>query len=468
MTGFAPTGSAPTASGASAGGGGGSTVYTLTLVPGAFHLTGTGETVTDVRHLTLTPGSFALAGSTALLVKGKLLNVSSGTFRISGATAAITRPLRMSLTPGSFVRTGQSALLVYGYLLNESVGHFNLTGQPASLTPVFNAGTHNIVLANPGTYTLAGPDVSLSDKHVLSAASGTFHITAGTETYNIGVGVILQPGSFTLAGAITMKAPRKLPLVAASFALAPVANKLKVGHKLTRVTGSFTLTGIAAGLPAPGYVLTLVPGKLSFLPTPLPMHVVRRLPETPGSFALGGTAARIYQPRTMPARPGTFNLLGQGQIGIGRRLTGSGNFALSGKPVTALLTRRLRLVPASFGLAAGTLSAKRSRVATAAPGTFVLTGVASQGRQVTPPVMLGSGSFALGGTVATLARTRRVITVTPGSFLLTGTWDAPVDSGDQEGLYNDIRWIAVSTVTPLSAIEPDIHQGSSAVETLVP
>lgn len=169
-------------------------------------------------------------------------------------------------------------------------------------------------------------------------------------------------------------------------------------YTLPANTGSFTLTGVAAGLRA-----------------------TRTLPCTVGTYTLTGNSANLLHGYKVVCTVGTFNLTGQAaNLLYGHKLTATvGTFTLTG--IAAGLART-RVIQCSVGIYTLTgvnanLLFGHKNVETV--GVFTLTGNPANLLYSKAPLAAGTGSFTLTGQAAAFTRTR-VLQATTVAYVLTG------------------------------------------------
>lgn len=142
---------------------------------------------------------------------------------------------------GSFSLAGQSVTLKTARKLAASAGLFSLAGQDIGLKASRN------LIASHGAFSLAGQDVGLVRAAKLLADYGGF-ILSGQDAdliYSGGAYVLVaDAGVFSLSGqSVVLKAARKIAVEHGSFVLAGQDAGLKAARKLLADVGSFALTG---------------------------------------------------------------------------------------------------------------------------------------------------------------------------------------------------------------------------------
>jgi len=190
---------------------------------------------------------------------------------------------------------------------------------------------------------------------------------------------------------------------------------------LTADTGTFALTGIAAGLLASRQI-TAETGTFALSGIDAGLALVSKITADTGVFTLSGITAGLLVSRQITADTGTFALSGidagltySGPVGPTHTLAAVvGTFTFTG------IAAALELQELILGVwqDAGVIAAFDQNVITAEVGSFTLTGVAAglvSSRVLTADV----GEFTLTGIDASLALAS-VLTAEVGSFALTG------------------------------------------------
>jgi len=153
-------------------------IYTLSVSPAAFLLTGIAAGLKVGRKTAVVTGTYNLTGVAASLRKSYYSSISPGSFALSGVNAGITAARILSAVTGSFNLTGVSSQLVYGRYISVVTGTYNLTGVAALLK------YDRLLPVVAGTYALNGISIGLSITRLFSVATGSFTLT--------GVNVILS------------------------------------------------------------------------------------------------------------------------------------------------------------------------------------------------------------------------------------------------------------------------------------
>jgi hypothetical protein len=285
---------------------------TLPMGAGSFTLTGqaAGLVYTKVAE----PGTFLLDGQNAGLVYQRTaLAAEAGEFLLDGQDAGLSQQRRIDV--GTFLLDGQNAGLYAARQLVVDAGSYSLTGQDTIV---------RVLHADVGTFTLTGkPAIIL---HVFPA------LAAGA-------------GSYTLTGqAASLKQQRKLQTVVGSFSFSGLQAGLRYGHPFFPEAASFTLTGVSATLSR-----------------------TRRLTGSAGTFTLSGNPA-VGGRSGAPFGTGSFLLSGQAAgLVFGRvPLTASvGAYTLTGK--AAQLFKAGRLLVGSYTLTGQSAALRQARYLYASP-----------------------------------------------------------------------------------------------------
>lgn len=171
-------------------------------------------------------------------------------------------------------------------------------------------------------------------------------------------------GTFTYSGvAAGLRAARKLISAQGTYALTGQSAGLKRGLRIVSNQGSYSLTGNAAGLVAArklaasqgSYSLTGIAATLTYTPA----AAAYTLTADAGSYALTGRAAGLIAKRVLVASAGSYVLTGRSAGFNGQRLlvASSGSYSVTGRAATLTYT-----------------PAVANYVLTAEAGAYVVTG----------------------------------------------------------------------------------------------
>lgn len=213
------------------------------------------------------------------------------------------------------------------------------------------------------------------------------------------------------------------------------------GYTLTAEKGTFTFTGIAAGLRAErkvvaaagafvmngqsaslerGYEVLSEKGTFTLSGQPAALRVARRVAANAAAFNLTGVAARLIQARQMDADAGAFVLDGKPAIlRYSRRVAANvGVFNLAG--VAAILRHEKKIAAALgvFALDGKAAGLRAGRKVVASQGAFVLTGNAV-GLRRTARLLASTGVYTLVGQAARLLQGHKIV-ASNGTFIFTG------------------------------------------------
>lgn len=250
-----------------------------------------------------------------------------------------------------------------------------------------------------------------------TAGAITARVTVNFNGGNTGILVALRPaagggsytltsdtGSFTLSGtAAGLIADRSLTSESGSFTLSGTDATFAVGYGLIAESASFTYSGTDAGLIKDS-VLVSESGSFTYSGTDAGLLAGRLLTSEAGSFTLSGTDANLIADRLLTSESATFTLSGTDATLTYTPLTGdytltseSGGFNL-------------------FGTAANLIA---DRLLTSELGSYTLSGTdAGLNRGYT--LDLTTVSFDLSGTDLAFS-TERVLASNSGTFTFTGT-----------------------------------------------
>ncbi len=187
-------------------------------------------------------------------------------------------------------------------------------------------------------------------------------------------------GSFTLTGnAAGLLASRQLPGATQSYALTGNAASLTVGRKVAANVATFSLTGTPAGLTAQRRMVA-AQGALSLTGVATGLRAGRLLTATTRAYALTGVAVNLTAARRLSCAVGALTLTGVA-AGLIYAPTGgytmaaaTGSFALTGVPVNLRATRLLPAALYAVTLTRNPAGLFAGRLLTAAVRALALTG----------------------------------------------------------------------------------------------
>jgi hypothetical protein len=254
-----------------------------------------------------------------------------------------------------------------GFLLATAATGSSTNSDPPSLTNSTAASQDFIVVATRSGDSTTVATVAPTNYSNLTTATGAGTNAASTNTASRSITVAAaaseNPGTFTSATE---------QWVSYTFGV----YEFGAGFTMTAASGSFVLTGTAAGLTR-GLKLTAAGGAYTLTGTAASLY--RKLIAAGGSYLLTGTAAALKRGLLLTAAGGSYTLAGTAAaLKKGFALTAAGgSYVLSG---TAAGLKAARLLAAAGGsyLLTGTAAAlKRGLKIAAAGGSYVLTGTAA-------------------------------------------------------------------------------------------
>lgn len=187
------------------------------------------------------------------------------------------------------------------------------------------------------------------------------------------------------------------------------------GFTLTAESGSYTLTGQAAGLLA---ARTVVAEQGSYALTGQDATLTKSilLLAEQGSYALTGQSAGLFASRQLLAEQGAYALSGQDATltytpaGAYTLTANSGSYALAGQDAALLLARTLVAAQGSYALTGQDATLSSGKILLAASGSYTLTGQDAAFRR-TYALAAGFGLYTLTGQVATLTYSAGIVAI---------------------------------------------------------
>jgi hypothetical protein len=233
------------------------------------------------------------------------------------------------------------------YSLTAETGQFTLTGNAAAF-PVSRR-----ITAATGAFTFTGNDAGLTflpapteRNYILGGLFPTYVQETGTRDF------ILAPAYVdgTFPDAVN-------------------------NYSITAATGTFTLTGNAAGLFA-GYPMAAGAGAFVLTGNAAGLTTARKLTAETGAFSLTGNAASLNKGQFLSVDAGAFVLTGNdAALLAGRKISAeTGAFVLTGNAVGLVHDYPLSVQTGAFTLTGQAAGLRADRVLTAATGAFTLTG----------------------------------------------------------------------------------------------
>ncbi|NJM10619.1 MAG: hypothetical protein HC889_00700 [Synechococcaceae cyanobacterium SM1_2_3] len=247
---------------------------------------------------------------------------------------------------------------------------------------------------------------------IVKAATTSYTLTAAT-------------GSYTISGkAAGLSIARKLAAAAGSYAISGKAATLRRGYRLTAATGSYSIGGVAAALrvdrklvaAAGSYTIT---GRAAVL-TKTYLNLVAGT----GSYAITGVAAALRRGLSLAAAAGSYAITGQAAtLRVGRKLVAAtGTYNISGQAAAFLRSYALAGAAGAYtitGMAATlTWSGEGGFTLAAGTGSYAITGNAAALR-VARKLVAAAGSYAITGNAAALAKGFK-LAAAAGSYAITG------------------------------------------------
>lgn len=225
-----------------------------------------------------------------------------------------------------------------------------------------------------------------------------------------------------------------------SFTETGIAAGLSVGRKLTAATGAFVETGIADSFHKT-LIMHCVPNSPS---SPSPLESLRKITRlsSVGSFVITGQASSLLVARRLTASPGSFALTGNAAE-LDPRLFGreaTGIYTITGQSAGLTVALHLTAAPGSFAITGNDANLHAGPTLVAGTGSYLLTGQDASlhvslhlqagtgsylvtGGDVAFPVMLSiqaqRGTFVINLSDAALLKALHLL-AGPGSYLITG------------------------------------------------
>jgi hypothetical protein len=320
------------------------------------------------------------------------------------------------------------------YSLTVETGQFTLTGNAAAF-PV----TRRITAAT-GAFTFTGNDAGLTflpvpteRTHILGGLFPTYVQETGTRDFILATAYIdgtfpdavnaysieAATGTFTLTGNAAGLF-RGYPMAAGvgAFVLTGQAAGLTAARKLTAEAGTFVLTGNAASLNK-GQFLSVDAGAFVLTGNDAALLAGRKISAETGAFVLTGNAAGLVHDYPLTAQTGAFTLTGQAAgLRAGRVLTAAtGSFTLTGNDAgltyTPNVTTREYVLGGLFPVFVQETDDR----------DYIVSGVFLSETMGQPPaaysLSVDVGAFTFTGNAAGLYRGLK-LSVDAGAFTLTG------------------------------------------------
>jgi hypothetical protein len=380
-----------------------------------------------------------------------VLTAAPGAFVLTGIAATFKQPPTyvLSLDPGAFHLVGDGNAIEFPqYLLHADTGVFTLTGQAQTYgRPVTG------MAAEPGSFNFAVLGAAGRGAQTLIVDTGTLHLSGSAVSYLKGFSMPAGVGAFHLGGTAALNANRGLAAAGATYSLKG-SSKLTMRRnlRLALEAGALHLAGGDVTW-SKGYGFYLEPGAFRLTRAPATVAAQRRILAEGRDLALHAADAGLLASHFLPARSGTFDLLGDGTMARGRVLPAAQrDLHLRGSDAALGGVRRLVLAAGAFTLARGDAGMVVSRALQLGTGTFTLRGGPSTGQQ--PRTILGEPAvFTLGRGGALLKRTAGIALEAGVMSLRGGAGDTDY-SGNYNGLGTGPRWAIVTTIEAADRASP--------------
>lgn len=313
--------------------------------------------------------------------------------------------------PGTTVAHNKTAYT--DYFVDPSNGDFHLKGSSQSLWGISGQNLSALFTTDIDGQTRVAWDIGADE-----------YVASGSNSYTLDAAL----GSFSLTGiAAGLLAARKLASDTGSFALTGQSATLKAARKIGADGGTFALSGLAAGLRTARKIGADV-GAFSLAGQDLNLLYGRRIAADAGAFTLTGVDASLLYGRKLSADAGAFTFAGEDATLIytpagAYVLTADGAvFALSGNAAGLLYGRKVSADSGVFSLSGQDAGLKAARRVSADSGAFQFNG--QDATLVYTPVgsyilTADGGVYALAGNDVALRATRR-ISADPGAFTYSG------------------------------------------------
>ncbi len=507
---------------------------------GSYALTGSAATPKAGYKLAADAGSYALTGSAASLLGGFKVAANAGSYALTGSDASLlyftpTPPLTYSefkrrhfpraFSP-PFQKSTRFKTSTGAYTLNADSGSYGLTGAVADTL------IGRKVAAVPGSYTGTGsvasfiynvPAVSsttevrfsyspprvfrpsfqkptrfrISTPVGVTADSGSYAVTGFAATFPRTYRLTADPGSYGLTGSVanlsqglvqtsilsrTNLKKRNYPRAFHPSLRKPMKFAAPTAYVLAADPGSYTSTGSAASLLAPGPTISIRDrvGRAwprAFAPSPFGqlrskrtanllkppvatysiqadlgayavagsqagVTAARKITATAGAYTETGAAATLNKGFTLAANPGTYAVTGSAATPKAGRTVAANAGSYTATGVAASLNKggTIAAVSGSYAVTGSAATPKAARSITAVAGAYSSTGsattlthggtLADQGAYASAgfPVAFrvgyrlnaNAGAYTLSGTAASIQRAGKVV-ADPGAHAIAGS-----------------------------------------------
>ena len=308
-----------------------------------------------------------ISAYTGVALTGSPVDAENGA-EVTSAVNTITAP---SCSPAT-----SNAFLVFIALIRAS-GVDTTSTPPGGMTEDYDSGlrvscafSHEQLSASGAT----GSRVGTIDAAATSQNAG-YLVALLTRTYTL----TTSTGSFVLTGnAAGLLAGRKLSAQAGAFVLTGNAAALVAARRLPAQTGAFVLTGNSANFLL-AHLMSVQAGAFVLTGNAAALNAARVLQAQAGAFVLTGNAVNLRIGHYLSAQTAAFSLTGNAVLFRAARklVTAAGSFALTGNPVALLLSHRLSAQTGVFTYSGGDVAfSVLSNLVTALMRLFVRDGSA--------------------------------------------------------------------------------------------
>lgn len=218
--------------------------YVLSLVVGAFTLTGFSNLLKIGKNMAISAGSFTLTSINTLLKIGKGMIMSAGLFALTGYDMMQHVTLSIVMSAGSFILTSIDILIRKGKTLAVDTGNFVVTGYDT----LFHVAIS--ILMNVSSFTVTSINTVLNIGRNMVIDTGSFVLTSINILFNRGYNMIISTGNFILISIDMVFRNGKIMIVSAgTFTLTGINILIHVGLSIIMSTGNFILTGFTVKFP---------------------------------------------------------------------------------------------------------------------------------------------------------------------------------------------------------------------------
>lgn len=190
-------------------------------------------------------------------------------------------------------------------------------------------------------------------------------------------------------------------------------------YTLTADKGTFTVTGVSAGLKR-GLKTAGAAGSYAITGQTVGLKAGKKVGAAVGTFNITGQAAGFRRTLAVIANQGTFSLFGQAAgLSVGKKITAAaGAFALTGQTANFKRTYAVAANTGTFAITGQTAGLRAGLGVTAFGTSFAITGQ-NAGSRRTYALAVDAGSVSINGQTAGL-KTGKAVTAGTGSVAITG------------------------------------------------